>query len=320
MNLLTWPIELGATVLTRLILVPLRPAIKQIIHEEAGHYLTDIEWRYKQARDILNEVGRGNDPEFNRQMTAEDMNLLRHEMTGYTVTNNVDNAGAALVGSIRWQALHVVYAGFDYLITDGASSLKYHTFVKPGSPVSPVAMVSSNTKPTLGKDDMLLFINNGGVAVVAGSSGQGSLPAAVADGIIDTTSLTSAFNTSLNNTNTQANLGVTNAGIAQTQATLGVTNAGTAQTAANTAQTQANLGVTNAATAQTQATLGVTNASTAQTAANTAQTQANLGVTNAGIAQTQANLGVTNAATAQTAATTSIIGPGRLNILSHIIW
>jgi len=159
--------------------------LRELIHAEAGHFLADIEWRYKQARDLLNEAtapvpaGVGG-----RQVTAEDFNTLRHQLTGYTVTDNMNAAGTATPGSIRWQSLHIVYGGVDYTITDGASALKYHSFVKPASGTS-VALTSSDTKPVLGKDDLLVFINNSGTAVVAASDGSASLTPVVADGAVD---------------------------------------------------------------------------------------------------------------------------------------
>ena len=406
MILVSSVVDLGLAVFQKTVLIPLRPLLREIIHEEASHYLMDIEWRYSQARELLNAVGISDSGTPQRKLTAEDMNDLTHRLTGYVVSNNTNAAGGVAAGSIRWQALHIVFAGVDYVVADGASLLTYTTFIKPGSGTA-ATLVSSNTKPTLTSNDILVFVNNAGICIVAGSSSSQSMPVAVANNAVDTggiqdgavgsTELATAVNTSITTAQTtantgvtnaataltqgnlgitnaglaqtQANLGVTNAATAQTQATLGVTNAATAQTQATlgvtnaatadgkavtadgkavtattnaaTAQTQANLGVTNAATAQTRGDLGVTNAAvadgkavtattnaaTAQTQANlgvtnaaTAQTQANLGVTNAATAQTQATLGVTNAATAQTAATTSVIGPSRLNILSHVFY
>lgn len=293
MNLLMAPVRLGLSlpmrIARKLLLATVGSALRQIVQEEAGHYLKDIEWRYKQARDLVNEVnGAGPaEPGLMRQVTAEDFNTLRHQLTGYTLTPNVDNTGAALAGSFRWQALHVVYGGVDYTIVNGATSLKYVWFDNPST-----TLVCTDTKPTLGTTDVLLFINNSGTPVVAASDSNTSLPTAVASLSIDSGSLATAVSTSITT--------------AQTTATTGVTNAATAQT-------QANTGVTNAATAQTQANLGVANAATALSTANT-------GVTNAATAQTTANTGVTNAATALTAANNSIVGPTRLSILSHVLY
>lgn len=176
--------------LTTLLAWLLRPALRDAIHAECGHVLRDIEWRYAQARDLLNEAAGSNtlEPRGLRKLTAEDFNVLRHQLTGYTVTNNVNATGAATPGSIRWQSLHIVYAGVDYTIADGASLLKYHSFVKPASGTT-ASLTSSDTKPTLGQDDLLVFVNNGGIATVAASDGSASLPAVVANGAVDTSAL-----------------------------------------------------------------------------------------------------------------------------------
>lgn len=171
------------TLLARLVQPLSEEQVREAVVKHADHILRDVEWRYAQARAL--EAGM---PIGARQATAEDMNNLRHYLTGYTVTNNMNAAGAVTPGSIRWQALHIVYAGVDYTITDGASTMKYHYFVKPASGTS-LALTSSDTKPTLGQDDLLVFINNGGTATVAATDGSASLPGVVADGAVDTSAL-----------------------------------------------------------------------------------------------------------------------------------
>lgn len=171
------------TFLTRLVQPLSEEQIRAAVIREADHILKDVEWRYAQARDLETSGGV-----LGRQVTAEDFNVLRHQLTGYTVTDNMNAAGAVTPGSIRWQALHIVYGGVDYTITDGGSALKYHTFIKPASGTT-VALASSDTKPTLTKDDLLVFINNGGTATVAATDGSASLPMAVGDGVVDTSAL-----------------------------------------------------------------------------------------------------------------------------------
>lgn len=157
--------------------------LKELIRAEASHYLTDIEWRYAQARDLLTEAGSPRGAGSSRRATAEDLNILQHVLTGYTVTANTNASGVTTPGWIRWQSLHIVYAGVDYTVADGATNMKYTYFVKPGSGTT-VTLTSSDTKPTLGPDDILVFINNAGTPTVP-AQGQGSLPQAVADGTVD---------------------------------------------------------------------------------------------------------------------------------------
>ena len=219
-------IDLGLAVFKKTVLISLRPLLREIVNEEASHYLMDIEWRYSQARDLLNEVGSNtawSDGTPQRKLTAEDMNDLTHRLTGYTTSNNTNAAGGVAAGSIRWQALHIVYAGVDYVCADGASLLTYTTFVKPGSGTA-ATLVSSNTKPILANTDILVFVNDAGTCIVAGSSSSQSMPVALANNAVDTgaiksgavgsTELASAVNTAMTLAQTTANTGVTNAATA----------------------------------------------------------------------------------------------------------
>lgn len=185
-----------------------RDAIRSIMSEELGpymdHYLRDMEWRYKQARDLYEEIGvaqvEGYVAGAGRQMTAEDLNLTgRHLLTGYTINNGTNGtpAGTAASGQIAWTGLHIVYAGVDYTVTDGATTgtNKYVYFQKSAATASgntgTVTLTQSATKPTLGADDLLVFINNNGTAIVSASDAHGSLPSAVANNAVDNAALQS---------------------------------------------------------------------------------------------------------------------------------
>lgn len=176
--------------------------LRDIAIEETGHVIADIEWRYRQTRELLEEarvlVGgasvSSNDnvvPFTGRQVTAEDINDLRHRLTGYNVYPSQNAAGVTTPNSIRWTNLRIVYAGVDYKITDGATLLKWTWFTKPGSytPETNHPLNSSNTKPTLGSEDILVFINNAGIPTVAATDGSASLPSAVGDSAVDFNSL-----------------------------------------------------------------------------------------------------------------------------------
>lgn len=151
--------------------------LRPFLVDDLGRTLDDIEWRFGQA--LAREAGLPGA----RQVTAEDLDTTQHVLTGYTVTNN-----SPIAGSIAWASLHIVYAGVDYTITDGNTALKYAYFVKPGSGTS-ATLTLSNTKPTLGPDDLLVFINNGGTAIVAGASASASLPNVVANGAVDSSAI-----------------------------------------------------------------------------------------------------------------------------------
>lgn len=185
-----------------------REQVRSVVLDEAGHFLTDFEWRYKQARDLyeeMAELGQGSakviDMGSRRQMTAEDINDLRHRLTGYTVTPQSPSAG-----QFAWAGLHIVYGGVDYTIVDGNSGAtnKYFYFQKSvmAAPVSGSSSGAGNTltgsvtKPILNGDDILVFINpvtgggyTAGVPIIAASDAQGSLPAVVGNNSVDTAAI-----------------------------------------------------------------------------------------------------------------------------------
>lgn len=179
-----------------------RDVIRQAIIAEAGHFLRDMEWRYAQARELVDEaVGvaalRGISGSLDgldaadiamlvngRKLTAEDLNTSRHLLTGFAVTNNSPGAG-----QIAWASLHIVYNGTDYAITDGNTALKYVWWAKA---TSTTVLQTSNTKPTLTVDDVLMFINNGGTAINAVVDSNQSMPNAVANSAVDAGAIVAA--------------------------------------------------------------------------------------------------------------------------------
>lgn len=135
------------------------------LQERFGHFLSDIERRVGQARELEASVAAGGG---RRMIHAEDIDDLVHRIEGYTVTANSPGAG-----SIAWASVHIMYAGVDYTIADGNTSNRYVWFVKPGSytPGTPVTLQNSNTKPTLATGDAFVFVNNGGTPVSALDAG-----------------------------------------------------------------------------------------------------------------------------------------------------
>jgi len=133
---------------------------------EMAAAVADVEFRLAQVYEMqAREEGRGLD-----RVYVEDIHDMTHRITGYVLTSNSPAAG-----SIAWSSLHVVYMGVDYTIADGNTALKYAYFVKPGSGTT-ASLQFSATLPTLGANDALIFVNNGGVAT---SVLETSIPAAV---------------------------------------------------------------------------------------------------------------------------------------------
>lgn len=75
----------------------------------------------------------------------------------FTIQNNTPSAGM-----IQWTDLNLVYLGQTYAIQDGYTNAIYAYW----TPTYPNNLVVTNTFPTLGPDDALLFLNKNGIALV----------------------------------------------------------------------------------------------------------------------------------------------------------
>lgn len=152
-----------------------RASLREFMREEFADVLEDISFRIQQAYDV---AGRATGSV--GQVFAEDLNLMSHQITGYTMTAN-----SPVAGSIAWTDVHIVFNGVDYTVVNGNTANKYAWFVKPASGTS-ATLQTGNTKPVLGPNDCLVFFNNAGTPVNALTS---SIPVAVVDGAIDSAAL-----------------------------------------------------------------------------------------------------------------------------------
>lgn len=158
--------------------IDLDKRIENVLKDRLDHYLEDLSFRIGQAYELIDRVGGSGAGK--GKVYAEDLNIKdRVFLTGYTVTNNSPAAG-----SIAWADLHVVYNGVDYTITNGSTALQYVYFKAPGTGTS-TALQTSATKPVLADGDVLLFINEGGVARNMLSDTNASLPRVVATNAVD---------------------------------------------------------------------------------------------------------------------------------------
>lgn len=182
-----------------------RQQIRNIIHDEMTHILSDIEWRVAQSQEHearARAIESGEVREI-RSLYAEDLNLTDHQITGYTMTANTP-----VNGSIAWTAVKIVFNGVTYTVADGNTANKYAWFIKPGSGTA-ATLSTGNTKPSLGPNDCLVFFNNAGTPINALTS---SIPVAVVDGGVDSgaiangavTAAKTDFYTTLNNAITAA--------------------------------------------------------------------------------------------------------------------
>lgn len=121
----------------------LEAVVTKILADKLNHLLKDVDWRIRTAADKSAKV------------SAENLNLKSHLLTGFTVTDN-----SPVAGSIAWASCHIVYQGTDVTITDGDSDLKYIWWDYDASPNT--VFQESADKPTLTDDDVLVFINEDG--------------------------------------------------------------------------------------------------------------------------------------------------------------
>lgn len=154
--------------------------IENVLHEKLSHFLEDISFRIGQAYEVAERSGGAG----KGTVFAEDLNIKdRVFLTGYTITNNSPSAG-----SIAWTDLHVVYNGIDYAITNGNTALKYVYFT-PGTTATTLKFTAA--KPVLADGDVLLFVNEGGVARNMLSDTNASMPRIVATNAIDNDAIAS---------------------------------------------------------------------------------------------------------------------------------
>lgn len=161
--------------------------VKNILHGELSGFLSDVEFRLAQTAQINARMMQALEKITGQQLDlaggdgqifAEDLNLLRHQITGYTVTSNSPGAG-----SIAWTAVNVVYNGTNYALTNSNTNLKYAWF---DAAISTTVMQVSNTKPVLSGNACLLFYNDGGIVREILNA---SIPPVVGNSSVDSTAI-----------------------------------------------------------------------------------------------------------------------------------
>lgn len=157
-------------------------AIEKVLNKKFASVLHDVDHRINILYDVLSrfdgKASKGN-PE---RANARDLNISKHMLEGYTFTDDSPSAG-----SVSWAGCHIVYKGTDYEIEDGNTSLKYIWWDFDGTPNT--EFQTSNTKPTLTADDVLVAINEDGKARVMLSPGKLIPGIALTDGSIGSNEL-----------------------------------------------------------------------------------------------------------------------------------
>jgi len=156
-------------------------AVERTLDTQLKSLLHDVDYRISVLQDLLNRAEVG--PTEGR-VVSSDLNLAQHVLDGYVFTDNTPTAG-----SISWSGCHIVYKGTDYTITDGNTDSKYVWW--DYSAVPNTVFQTSATKPTLTADDIIVAINEGGMARVVMTPGK-MLPGGVLlDGAVSESELAS---------------------------------------------------------------------------------------------------------------------------------
>jgi len=120
--------------------------------------LRDIDYRISVLGDLLDRAeGKPS------RVVSRDLNINQHILDGYTFTNNSPSGGY-----VAWSGCHIVYSGTDYTITDGNTNNKFIYWLNS----APTVFTTSNTKPSLSADDVLVAINDSGTARLVMGAGR----------------------------------------------------------------------------------------------------------------------------------------------------
>ncbi len=152
----------------------LEEIVARIIEGRFKSLLHDIDYRIKVLYDVADRLTGANN-----KIGSHDLNLAHHILDGYVFTDN-----APVAGSIAWTGCHIVYKGVDIAITDGDTASKYVWWDYSATPNT--VFQTSATKPVLTADDVLVAINDNGMARVVMVPGKMVPGAAIYDGSINT--------------------------------------------------------------------------------------------------------------------------------------
>ena len=133
----------------------MREQVREILMEELKGVLSDVSYRLGVLYAAM---------ERNGQVGSRDLNLAQHQLDGYLIEDNKPTAG-----SVQWTDVNIVYKGTNYAIQNGNTANKYVYWQFTAT--DKTILQTSNTKPTLTDDDVLVFVNDGGVHTTEIGSG-----------------------------------------------------------------------------------------------------------------------------------------------------
>jgi len=158
----------------------LEQMVERILDTRLRSLLEDVRYRI----GVLEEMQAGV-----QRVHAHDLNLSTHMMDGYVFTNNSPSAG-----SVAWTDVNIVYKGVKYVITNGSTANKYVWWKFNATPNT--VLQSSASKPTIGPDDILVGINDGGTFQLTMAPGKPVPGSSILDGTVGSGELGSSAVTS----------------------------------------------------------------------------------------------------------------------------
>lgn len=150
-------------------------SVERVIQKRMVSLLHDVDYRIK---TLVETAGRqaGLDAKYG----SLDMNLPWHLIDGFTFTNNSPSPG-----SISWAGCHIVYKGQSYTITDGNTDKKFVCWLLS----KPTVFTTGDVKPELTQDDVLVAINDNGIARIQIVPGKMVHGAAITSGSVNSAEL-----------------------------------------------------------------------------------------------------------------------------------
>ena len=126
-------------------------AVETALGNRFKSLLHDIDYRINTLYNVLERAETPGDN--HKKVNSRDLNISQHILDGFVFEDDAPTAG-----SVSWNDCHIVYKGQNYDIADGDTTDKY-VFWKL---ITPTTFQTSNTKPALGADDVLVGVNEGG--------------------------------------------------------------------------------------------------------------------------------------------------------------
>jgi len=152
--------------------------VTRLLDTKFKSILHDIDYRINVLYDVAARTA-GVDT---GKVGTRDLKLAHHLLDGFVFTNDSPSAG-----SIAWTDCHIVYKGVNYTIQDGNTSQKYVWWDFDAT--DNTVFQTSDTKPALTTDDVLVAINDNGVARLMMTPGKMVHGGALIDGSVGTSEI-----------------------------------------------------------------------------------------------------------------------------------